>query len=341
MSSAAQQRPLIPFTEVEQLREARAILRTEADALETLAGQLDASFCQAVQLISACTGRVVLTGIGKAGLIARKIVATLSSTGAPAQFLHPAEALHGDLGCVQPHDVILALSNSGETEEVCGILPVLRHRGVPLIALTSRDTSTLARSADITIALGRMQEAGQHGLAPSTSTTAMLAVGDALALVASRLKGFTAEDFARCHPGGSLGQQLRPVREVMRSRDELRIAATTDTVREANALHALPGRRTGAIIVVDEDNHLAGLFTDSDLARILEHRHDALLDGPIGDVMTANPLTLPADALLCDAVTLMSGRKISELPVVDSTGQPIGLIDITDVIGLIPQTAEN
>lgn len=338
MSSAAE-RPLIPFSEVEQLREARAIVRMEADALHGLAQRLDASFCAALQLLHDCSGHVVVTGMGKAGLIGQKIAATLSSTGTRALFLHPAEAVHGDLGCLHPHDVVLALSNSGETEELRRLLPLLQRMEIPIVAITASDRSTLGSAASITLRLGRLQEAGPYGLAPSTTTTAMLAVGDALALVLSRMKGFTPQLFAQFHPGGSLGEKLRRVDQVMRKADELRIAQDHQTVRQVLQRVNRPGRRTGAVMLVNEHGQLTGLFTDSDLVRLLEQHRESQLDRPISEVMTSDPLTVAPDALLHDVLSLLSRHKFSEVPVIDASRRPVGLIDITDLIGLVP-TAE-
>lgn len=331
---------VVPWSHVEQLREGRAIIAQEGKALDDLARRLDGAFCAAVDLLLACRGCVMLTGIGKAGLIAQKVAATLSSTGTRAHFLHPAEAIHGDLGCLGPDDVLLVLSNSGETEEVCRLLPTLRRLQIPLIAISASDSSTLGREATVTIRLGRLREAGPFGLAPSTSTTAMLAVGDALALVVSRLKGFTPQQFAVLHPGGSLGRKLATVRDVTRRDDQLRLASETATVREVFTGLSRPGRRTGAVILTDADGRLAGIFTDSDLARLLEQRREDQLDQPIRDVMTTNPLTIGPDATLDDVVTLLSRKQISELPVVDEDRRPVGLIDITDVIGLMPANHE-
>lgn len=327
----------IPWSHVEQLRHARDVLRAEAQAIEELSKRLDADFCAAVDALLRCRGRVVVCGMGKAGLIGRKIAATLSSTGTPAQFLHPAEAVHGDLGCLGRGDVLLALSNSGETDELCRLLPVVRGLEVPIVAVTALDTSTLGSQADVVIRLGRLREAGPTGLAPTTSTTVMLAVGDALALVVSRLKGFTPQQFAVFHPGGSLGRQLASVGEIMRKGDQLRIARDDATIREVFTGLGKPGRRTGAVMLVDADGRLSGLFTDSDLARLLEQRREFQLDHPIAGVMTARPVTIGPDAQLREAVDVLSTRKISELPVVDDEHRPVGLIDITDVIGLMPR----
>lgn len=335
MSSAAERR-LIAHSEVEVIREARTVIRHEADALYELSEQLDTSFTNAIRMLRECTGSVVVCGIGKAGLIGQKIAATLSSTGTRAHFLHPTEAVHGDLGCLHHDDVLLALSNSGETEEVCRLLPVLEKMRIPVIALTATDTSTLGSQANVTICIGLLREAGPHGLAPSTSTTAMLALGDALALVLNRIKGFTPHDFARFHPGGSLGRKLSSVGEIMRKGDEVRIAPQTASIREVFVQLSRPGRRTGAVMLVDNDGRLSGIFTDSDLARLLEQRRDRQLDREILEVMTRNPLTIRPEAMFGDAVEILSQKKVSELPVVDAHGRPLGLVDITDVIGQWP-----
>lgn len=328
---------VIPHAHVEQLREARRVIRHEAESLLELSNRLDASFCAAADLLWRCTGRVVVTGMGKAGLIGRKIAATLSSTGTRAQFLHPAEAVHGDLGCLSPDDVLLALSNSGETEELCRVLPLVRQWRIPIVAVTAHAHSALGREADVVLPLGRLPEADPHGLAPSTSTTAMLALGDALAFVVGRLRGFTPLDFAQFHPGGSLGRKLQTVREAMRPLEQLRIASQDTPVREVLVQQGKPGRRSGAVMLLDATGRLSGLFTDSDLVRLLEQRRDGQLDRPISEVMTVRPLTISPDRRLTDAVDLLSGKKVSELPVVDDDGYPVGLIDITDVISLLPR----
>lgn len=337
--SASQPIPLIRAAEVARLRAGKQVIREEAAALNCVADALGVEFSQAVDAILACTGRVVVTGMGKAGWIGQKIAATLSSTGTPAHFLHPAEAVHGDLGCLHRSDVVLALSNSGETDEICQLIRHLKPMKTGLIAITGHETSTLAAAADITLSLGPLGEAGQLKLAPTNSTTAMLAVGDALALVVSEERGFTHKDFARFHPGGSLGNKLKTVQETMRRGGELRIAEQTLSIRDVLVGLSRPERRTGAVMLVDVAGRLMGLFTDSDLARLLEQRADEQLDQPIANVMTRDPVTVNADAMLTEALALLSQRRISELPVVDSAGRPVGLIDITDVIGLIPDVA--
>ncbi len=327
-------RELSPF---EQLRFARQVILTESQALARMADRLDGEFCRAVRLILDCRGNVLVSGIGKAGLIGQKIMATLASTGTPSHCLHPAEALHGDLGRVRRDDLMLILSQSGETDEILRLLPSLVEFGVPIVAITGRAGSTLGRTATVTVELCPLEEACSLGLAPSTSTTAMLAVGDALALVVSHMRHFSRDDFARFHPAGSLGYQLSKVEQHARPLEQCRISSERQTVRDVLIGASMPGRRTGATMLVDEQGKLSGIFTDSDLARLFEHRHDAQLDGPIGDVMTKKPLRVEVGTMMVDAVAIMAGRKISELPVVDGAGRPIGLIDITDVVALLPK----
>jgi len=325
---------LTPF---EQLRYARDVIQIESQSLAQLASRLDGEFCQAVELLYRCAGSVIVSGIGKAGLIGQKIAATLASTGTRSHFLHAAEAVHGDLGRVHADDVVLILSQSGETDEVVRMLSPLVKQRVPIIALTGRSTSTLGRSAAVVLELGPLKEACALGLAPSTSTTAMLALGDALALVTSRRRHFGREDFARFHPGGSLGLSLSKVEEHMRSREQCRISSDTQTVREVFVDAGRPGRRSGAIMLVDAEGVLTGLFTDSDLARLFENRQDHAIDHPISAVMTPAPCKVVLGAMMVDAVEIMAERKISELPVVDRAGMPAGLLDITDVVSLFPE----
>lgn len=320
------------------LAHGREILRAEGAAVLRAAETLDAAFCHGVQRLLGCTGSVVVTGIGKAGLVARKISATLASTGTPSHFLHPAEAMHGDLGALRADDVVLALSQSGETEEITRLLPHLAARRVAVVALTGRPDSTLGRAADVVVTTGELREACALGLAPSTSTSLMLALGDALALVTSSLRQFTPEDFAARHPGGSLGRQLMLVEDAMRPLVECRLALPSDTVRTVFA-RPLPARRTGAVMIIDEAGTLAGVFTDSDLARIFERRDDASLDEPIGLVMTPRPTTLPVGTRLRDAVAILEARRLSELPVLDRDGKPVGLLDVVDLVGLVSPEA--
>lgn len=315
------------------------MLAAASTALESVAQRLGEEFCQAVSLLADCQGCVIVSGIGKAGHIGQKLVATLNSTGTRAQFLHPVEAIHGDLGCVETGDVAIVLSNSGESDEIACVLPLLDQRTVPVIAITANADSTLGRAAEVVVAMGRHIEAGGDGLAPTTSTTVMASLGDALAMVTSRMTGFTAADFARSHPAGSLGRQLAGVRDVMRTSDELRIAREDDTIGDIFVALARPGRRTGAVILVDGEGRLAGLFTDSDLARLLEQSYQHSLERPISELMTRDPHCLAEESTLSQAVEVLSEYKVSELPVIDGDGRPVGLIDITDVIGLLPREA--
>lgn len=311
----------------------RSVIQREAESLLRIAHDLDEhSFERAVSLLHACRGNVIVSGMGKAGLIGQKIAATMASTGTPSHFLHPAEAIHGDLGRVQTGDIALMLSHSGETEEVVKLLPSLAFSRVPVLAITGRPTSKLAQGAAIVLSLGNLEEADPLGLAPTTSTTAMLALGDALAVAVSRRKSFRPEDFARYHPGGSLGRKLARVEEVMRPLRTCRLARQNQTVRDVFVSQGKPGRRSGAILVRNHDDRLVGIFTDSDLARLLETQRDAQLDQPISTVMTSGPVTVRHGTSLAVAIRELQTRKISELPIVDEQGRPIGLIDITDVV---------
>jgi arabinose-5-phosphate isomerase len=330
--------PLSPF---EQLRLAREVVRSEGQTLLALADRLGEEFCHATSLLASIRGSVIVSGMGKAGLIGQKIAATFASTGTRSHFLHPSEAIHGDLGRVHAEDIVLVLSFSGETEEIVRILPALRDLKVPIVAVTGRPESALAKQAVMTLDLGAIREACPLGLAPTASTTAMLALGDALALVLSRMRGFSSDDFARFHPGGSLGRKLARVEDAMRPLAQCRIALATQTLRETLVGQSRPGRRTGAIMVVDDAGALLGIFTDSDLARLLEANRDAAIDGPLADVMTRSPATTTLGELLSTACELLSRRKISELPVVDQAGKPVGLIDITDVVGLAPEEVQS
>ncbi|MCA9185717.1 MAG: KpsF/GutQ family sugar-phosphate isomerase [Planctomycetales bacterium] len=315
---------------------ARDVVRSEGRALERLAGRLNGGFCDAVDLLLSCRGRIVISGMGKAGLIGRKLAATLASTGTPSLFLHPAEAIHGDLGQVVTGDMVVVLSDSGETDEVVRMLPHFRSRLIPWIAITGREQSELARQAAATIIIGSDGEAAPLNLAPTISTAKMLAVGDALAMVLCHLRGFQAHDFARFHPGGSLGLRLRAVEEAMRPISQCRVAGDSQTVRQVVIGASRPGRRTGAIMLTDREGKLSGIFTDSDLAKLFEARNDAAMDSGIREVMTAHPLSIVEGSRLASAIDMLVSHRISELPVIDRLGHPMGMIDITDVMALIP-----
>lgn len=322
--------------DTDRLNYARQIIHGEAIALEDMARRLDDSFLQGVDLFHHCQGRIAITGTGKSADVGQKIAGTLNSTGTRAYVLDATRAVHGDLGMVHPDDIALVLSFSGESEEIVRLLPPLRSRIAGLVAMTGRARCTLARNADVALILGDLEEMCPLGLAPSTSTTVMLALGDALAFSLSRLRGFDHEDFARNHPAGSLGRKLIKVEGIMRRGDDLRLASTDQTVREVFSRLPSRGRRTGAVIITDKEGLLAGIFTDSDLARLFEKRRDDALDRPIHEVMTHKPITTKVGNRVAEAVEILRQRKISELPVVDHQGKPVGMIDITDLIGFLP-----
>lgn len=314
------------------LERGRAILRDEISSLQALCDSMDEKYALGVDMLLDCKGNVVVSGIGKAGIVGQKLSASLSSTGTPSYFLHPSEAVHGDLGSVRSEDLVLLLSYSGDTQEVNRLLPVLATLGCRTMAITSHAQSTLARSVDLAVLVGQHREACFLGLAPSSSTTLMMALGDALALVVSEKRGLTREQFARVHPAGNLGKQLTCVTEIMRPLRECRVASDTLSVREVFVSLSCPGRRTGAIMLTDSTGRLSGIFTDSDLARLLEQSNDGSLDQSIASVMAKNIRTIPSTSLFQDAMRTISEFKISELPVVDEDRCPIGIIDITDVV---------
>lgn len=316
----------------EQLRVATDVIRAEAQALDVLSKELPGDFCDAVELILRCRGAVIVTGVGKAGWIGQKVSASLASTGTPSHFLHPAEAFHGDLGRVSPNDLILVFSNSGETNEVIQLLPSFDKFGTPIISITAKRESTLASKSSAVLSYGKTTEACHLGLAPSTSTALMLAMGDALTLVVSKSRQFTAMNFAKFHPGGSLGKKLSHVEDVMRPISECRLAIDSETVREVYVRSGGTARRAGVVLITDDLGKLTGIFTDSDLARLLSRQQDNQFDSPIRDVMTKSPVTIPVASQTIVAIETLACRNLSELPVVDSAGKAVGLIDITDVV---------
>jgi arabinose-5-phosphate isomerase len=326
-----------PFSldvEAEGVAFARDVLRIESEALERVRERLDGRIVEAARWIYHCRGSVIVTGMGKAGHVGQKLAATLASTGTRAFPLHPGEAVHGDLGRIRSGDVVLALSQSGETEEVLRLVPALRRLDATLVAVTEREESSLGRLSDLCVPLGPIEEACPLGLAPSASTTALMAVGDALALLVSRMRNFRPEDFAIYHPAGNLGRKLARVEDVMRTGRHVRKAVPGETVREVLVRLGGARRRSGAVLVVEPgDERLLGIFTDSDLARLFETRREAMLDRPIAEVMTPSPVQIVVGAALDDAVAALRARKLSELPVVDRGGRLVGLIDVTDLIG--------
>ena len=318
----------------EHVRKAKTILNHQSAAIARLAERVPADFAVAVETIADCEGCVIVTGMGKAGWIGQKISASLASLGTASHFLHPAEAIHGDLGRLRSRDVVLALSNSGETAEIVNLLPRIKSLGVSIVAMTSKLDSTLANHASLVLDFGRVDESCHLGLAPSASTTVMLALGDALALSVSQLRAFQATDFVKFHPGGSLGVKLSLVTEMMRPLKSCRVAEETKTVREIYVTHRGEQRRSGVVLLTDLSGKLSGIFTDSDLAKLLERQQDNQFDGPISDVMTHQPITVGANERMSVAIEILASRNISELPVVDHRNRPLGLIDITDVVSL-------
>lgn len=308
---------------------AREVLETEAAAVASLAARLDERFVAAVRLVLGCRGRVVVTGIGKSGHIGRKLASTLASTGTPAFFVHPGEAGHGDLGMITHDDVVIALSYSGESDELTMILPLVKRMGAPLIALTGNPASTLAQLADVVLDTRVEKEACPLNLAPTASTTAALALGDALAVALLDARGFGHDDFARSHPGGSLGRRLLThVRDVMRTGAD--VPAVSERATLAEAVIEISKKRMGMTAVVDDTGRLVGIFTDGDLRRSLEREGDIRMM-PIAALMTRNPRTIRPEALAAEAVELMETRKSTQLPVVDADGKLVGALNIHDL----------
>ena len=318
---------MTPSTPFEQL--GRDVIELEAEALQTLARRIDGQFAEACRLILACHGRVVVIGMGKSGHIGGKIAATLASTGTPAFFVHPGEASHGDLGMITPPDVVLAISNSGETGEILTILPIIKRLGVKLIGLTGNRESSLARQSDAVLYAGVEKEACPHNLAPTASTTAALAVGDALAVALLKSRGFTPEDFARAHPAGSLGRRLLLyVSDIMHTGAAIPKVAEDASLREA--LLEMTGKGLGMTGVLDSDGHLVGIFTDGDLRRVLNRGVD-VYSAAITEVMTRNPKTTRADRLAAETVQLMRSLKINGLFVVDEDNRVLGALNMHDL----------
>lgn len=308
----------------------RETIAIEAEALTALVERIDDNFRRACELILATQGRVVVVGMGKSGHIGGKIAATLASTGTPAFFVHPGEASHGDLGMITPVDLVLAISNSGETDEILVILPIIKRMGVKLVALTGTPDSTIAGQADAVLYCGVAKEACPLNLAPTASTTATLAMGDALAVALLKYRGLTREDFARAHPAGSLGRRLLLyVSDVMHSGKDLPVVAETATLREA--LLEMTSKGLGMTAIVDADNRLAGVLTDGDLRRLLQRNVD-VYRAVVADVMTRNPQTTTADRLAAETIELMRTRKINGLIVIDADRNVVGALNMHDLL---------
>lgn len=319
----------------------REVLAAEIRGLNAVQSILGSEFSAAIQLISRCCGATVTSGVGKSGLVARKISATLSSLGTRSLFLHPTEATHGDLGRLSSHDVVILLTYSGETDVVVSLASLLRRLDVRTVAMTRSASSTMGRLCDIVLPLGELREACPHNLAPSTTTTAMMAVGDALALTVAAIRGFRADDFQHLHPGGTLGCRLLPVRALLPKARNNSCTIVRDTDTLLGALHtAKESPRSGALLVVDEAGALVGIFTDGDLRRLLATDGPSSLTRPIADLMIRTPITIRDDALVDELAKIFIERRIDEVPVVDGVGRPVGLIDVQDLLplGVLPDS---
>ena len=312
---------------------AKEVLQIEAEGIQALIEQLDANFDKAVSLIMNCPSRLIITGIGKSGIIGQKISATLNSTGTASFFLHPVEAMHGDLGIVDHNDVVLALSYSGETTELNMLLPVLKKRGVKTIALTGNKNSTLASFADVVLSAKVPREACPLGLAPTASTTAALALGDALAVALIEKKKFAASDFRKNHPGGSLGERLKTkVQEVMITGPLLPLTAPDSSLREA--INVLNEKNLGAVIIADDKSKLCGIITDGDLRRLLSLTKPLDIDRlQVKDIMTPSPKTIQEDLLAADALSIMQRHEVTILPVLNKAGLLAGMLHLHDLLG--------
>jgi len=326
---AARQRP--PEHVQRLLARGAEVIRLEAQTIAGLEDRLDARFADAVERILACEGLVVVTGVGKAGLVGQKISATLASTGTPSLFLHPTEALHGDLGRIRARDILLAVSNSGGSAEVIALVGPARKLGASIIALTGEPGSALARHADCVLDIGRVQEACPMNLAPTASTSALLALGDALAMVVLQERRFGREEYALFHPAGSIGRKLMKVHEVMRKGEQVPIAKSGSKIREVVlVMNRTPGR-PGAALVVDEKGVLVGIFTHGDLSRLLE-RDGLDVDRPVDESMGRSPKSIGPESLVEEAMHLLREHRIDQIPVLDAERRPLGLIDIQDVL---------
>ena len=313
------------------LTQARQVLINEATAVKNLAEEIDGKFTEFLSGIYLSEGRIILTGVGKSGLIARKIAATFSSTGTPAYFVHAGEALHGDLGMVTGEDIIITISNSGETEEIIKLLPSIKRIGATLYLITSNLDSTLANQADSVISTGVIEEACHLDLAPTTSTTASLALGDALAVSLANLNGLTEEDFALYHPAGSLGRKLlTTVADVLKIRDQNPKIKADASVQQA--LFTMTESRMGSTAVINQAGRLIGIVTDGDIRRAVKSQNKDLLNARVSDIMTADPETIGEEKLAAEALKLMEQKEINHLPIIDENGSPLGMVNFQDLL---------
>jgi arabinose-5-phosphate isomerase len=312
---------------------ARQVIKAEAEAIASVTPIVDDSFAEAAGMIYNCTGSCIVSGIGKAGIIGQKISATMASTGTPSHFLHPVEAVHGDLGRLRKNDIVIVLSYGGETDEVTRLINLVKQLEIKLIAITGDSDSTLSRYADVVLCMGQINEACPLGVAPSVSTACMLAVGDALAFTVMKARNFSVEDYARFHPGGSLGARLMTVEQSMMFRpgEKLPIAQVTDTVKELLEKTS-DVKRHGAVMVVDNDGGLTGIITDADLRRLVTQQGQKAFGFKAADIMTADCKKIRANALAAEATAIFHKYRIDDLPVVDAENRPVGLIDVQDIV---------
>ena len=315
----------------DRLARAAEVIRLEAGTIAGLIDRLDGRFEEAVERILGCKGQVIVTGMGKAGLVGAKISATLASTGTPSIALHPTEAMHGDLGRIRPDDVVLVLTNSGETDELKGLLPHVRRIGAAILSMTSAPQSSVARLSDCVLDLGPVDEACPLGLAPTASTSAMMAMGDALAIVVSTERGFSREDYARYHPSGSLGRKLMKIGEIMRTGAELPLVPLGTRVIDVVITMSRTKGRPGAALIVESGQKLAGIFTDGDLRRALA-KGSAQMELPVDGFMGRNPKTIHPEAFVDDGERLLREHKIDQIAVVDAEGRAVGLLDVQDLL---------
>lgn len=313
-----------------RVERASQVIRQQAEQIRKLADRLNESFDRAVNVLFGCKGRVIVTGMGKSGIIARKITGTLNSTGTPSMYLHPSEGMHGDLGIVTRDDVVLILSKSGDTDELSQLIPPFKRLGVPIIAIVGNPASPLGEKCDIVLDAGVDCEADEFDLVPTTSSTAELVIGDALAIVLLEMRGFSPEDFALRHPGGALGRRLLlRVSDLMHTGDEMPIVSETDLLRDA--IIEMTSKRLGLTLVADDDGKLAGIYTDGDLRRTVERGND-FLTKPISAYMSKNPKTIDADSLVEEALAVMEKHSITSLAVVDDGGHPTGVVHLHDIL---------
>lgn len=310
---------------------ALATLRIEQQAIDVLATQIDDRFNRACEVLLQCKGRVVITGMGKSGHIGRKMAATFASTGTPSFFMHPGEAGHGDLGMLVRGDVLIAISNSGKSDEIMMLTPLIKHLGVPMITISRTDKGPMPQNADIALTLGESDEACPLGLAPTSSTTATLVLGDALAVALLEARGFTADDFARSHPAGALGKRLLlHVKHLMHTGDELPKVSPETPMNQV--LYEISNKRLGLTTIVDEQDHLLGIFTDGDLRRLIDKQQGFDVNLPVSDVMTKKPSTISQEARAVEALQQLNQKKISQFVVVDDQNKVIGVISMHDLI---------